>query len=108
MIVEMRIYHCAPTRLPALVDRFSNITLGFFEKHGIRQIGFWTTLAGPSNHALTYMLQWESLAEREQKWNAFQADQDWIAKRSATEADKPIVERIENQFLAPTAFSALR
>jgi hypothetical protein len=34
MIVEMRIYHCAPTRLPALLDRFTSITLGFFEKYG--------------------------------------------------------------------------
>ena len=108
MIVEMRVYHCAPTRLPALLNRFETITLGFFEKYGIRQIGFWTTLAGTDNHALTYMLQWESLAEREQKWNAFQADPDWIAKRAATEAEKPIVASIENQFFTPTAFSALR
>ena len=99
MIVEMRVYHCAPGRLPALNERFSKATLGFFEKHGIRPIGFWTTLVGPSNHALTYLLEWESLAEREQKWNAFQADPDWIAKR---------VERIESQFLVPTAYSALR
>jgi hypothetical protein len=108
MIVEMRVYHCAPTRLPALLDRFVNITLGFFEKYGIEQIGFFTTLVGPSNHTLTYMIKWESLAERETKWNAFQSDQEWLAKRAATEADKPIVERIENCFLTPTAFSALR
>ncbi|CAM2197087.1 NIPSNAP family protein [Paraburkholderia sp. A1RI_3L] len=107
MIVEMRIYHCAPTRLPALLERFSTTTLGFFEKYGIRQIGFWTTLIGPDNHALTYMLEWESLAEREQKWNAFQTDPEWIAKRAETEAVRPIVERIENHFLVPTAFSAL-
>ncbi|HEY4349958.1 MAG TPA: NIPSNAP family protein [Paraburkholderia sp.] len=108
MIVEMRVYHCVPTRLPALLDRFVNITLGFFEKYGIEQVGFFTTLAGPSNHTLTYMIKWESLAERETKWNAFQSDQEWITKRAATEADKPIVERIENYFLTPTAFSALR
>lgn len=60
MIVEMRIYHCAPTRLPALLDRFTSTTLGFFEKYGIEQIGFWTTLIGPSNHALTYMLKWKA------------------------------------------------
>ncbi|MGF6239917.1 hypothetical protein P3T42_001666 [Paraburkholderia sp. GAS38] len=108
MIVEMRIYHCLPTRLPALLDRFTSITLGFFEKYGIEQIGFWTTLIGPSNHTLTYMVKWENLAEREQKWNAFQADAEWIAKRIATEAERPIVERVENYFLTPTAFSALR
>lgn len=108
MIVEMRIYHCAPGRLAALHERFTNTTLAFFEKYGIEQIGFWTTVAGPSNHALTYMLKWESLADRQAKWDAFQADPEWIAKRAASEADKPIVERIENQFLAPTAYSALR
>ena len=108
MIVEMRIYHCAPGRLPALNDRFTNITLDFFKKYGIEPIGFWTTLAGPSNHTLTYLLKWESLAEREVKWNAFQADAEWLAKRAETEAKSPIVERIENQFLSPTAYSALR
>lgn len=108
MIVEMRVYHCLPGRLPALQDRFKNITLDFFAQYGIEPIGFWTTLIGPSNHALTYMLKWNSLAEREERWSAFQSDKDWIAKRTATKADKPIVERIENSFLTPTDFSALR
>jgi hypothetical protein len=54
------------------------------------------------------MLQWESLAERERKWNAFQADPEWIAKRAASEAERPIVERIENYFLSPTDYSPLR
>jgi hypothetical protein len=108
MIVELRTYHCAPGRLPALHERFTGTTLGFFEKYGIRQIGFWTTLIGPSNHSLTYLLQWENLAERETKWNAFQADADWIAKRAASEAQAIIVERIESQIMTPTAYSALR
>jgi hypothetical protein len=30
MIVEMRVYHCLPGRLPALQERFSATTLGFF------------------------------------------------------------------------------
>lgn len=108
MIVELRIYHCAPGRLPALHERFTKTTLGFFEKHGIEQLGFWTTLAGRTNQSLTYMLKWASLAEREAKWNAFQADAEWITKRAESEAQAIIVERIENQFLAPTAYSALR
>jgi hypothetical protein len=108
MIVEMRTYHCAPGRLPALHERFTSATLGFFEKYGIKQIGFWTNLTGPTNQSLTYLLQWENLAERETKWNAFQSDAEWIAKRAASEAQAIIVERIENQFLAPTAYSALR
>lgn len=108
MIVELRVYHCVPTRLPALQERFAKHTLKFFAKHGIRPVGFWTTLIGPSNHALTYLLEWNDMAERETRWNAFQADPEWIAVRAASEADKPIVERIESQLLAPAPFFPAR
>lgn len=108
MIYELRIYHCAPGRLPALNNRFETITLDLWKKYGIKQVGFWTTLVGPNNQALTYMLQWESQADREVKWNAFASDPEWIAKRNATEAEKIIVERVENQFLAPTSYSLLK
>ena len=104
MIIEMRVYECAPGRLAALQERFAKHTLGFFQKHGIEPIGFWTTLVGRNNHELTYLLKWKDMAEREAKWNAFQADPDCIARRNESEAEKPIVARVENQFLAPAAF----
>ncbi|GAA4034206.1 NIPSNAP family protein [Actimicrobium antarcticum] len=108
MIHELRIYHCAPGRLPALHQRFETTTLAFWEKYGIRQVGFWTTLVGSSNQTLTYMLEWDSLADRETKWNAFASDTDWIAKRAASEAEGIIVERIDNQLMVPTTYSAVR
>ena len=78
------------------------------DRHGIRQAGFWTTEIGPENHALYYLLEWESLAEREEKWNAFQADPEWIEKRAQSEKDGPIVATIENMILKPTAFSSVK
>jgi hypothetical protein len=108
MIYEIRVYRALPGRLPALLKRFETITLKIWEKHGIRQAGFFTTLVGESNQELTYLLAWESLAERETKWNAFQADPEWIAARAKTEADGQIVGNIVSQFLAPTAFSAVK
>jgi hypothetical protein len=56
MIYELRIYRCVPGRLPALLSRFQNDTLRIWEKHGIRQAGFWTTLIGESNEQLTCLL----------------------------------------------------
>jgi hypothetical protein len=108
MIYELRMYHCAPGRIGALNERFTNTTLSFFEKYGIEQVGFWTTLVGDSNQKLTYILRWADMAERERKWDAFSSDPEWIAARAASEAEAIIVERIENSFLAPTAYSALR
>ena len=108
MIYELRVYHCVPGRLPALLKRFETITLALWEGHGIRQAGFWTTVIGGSNQSLTYMLAWESLAERETKWLAFQSDPQWIAKRAETEKDGAIVANIVSELLAPTAFSSVK
>ncbi len=108
MIHELRIYDCAPGRLPALLDRFENITLKIWDRFGIKQAGFWTTVVGESNHQLIYLLEWESMAEREQKWNAFQADPEWQEKRAATEKDAPIVANVSSQLLTPTAFSSVK
>ena len=108
MIYELRVYKCVPGRLPALLNRFATITLKLWDKHGIKQAGFFTTLIGTSNQELTYFLAWDSLAEREQKWNAFAADPEWLAKRAETEKDGAIVANVANQFLAPTAFSSVK
>jgi NIPSNAP len=108
MIYESRVYRCVPGRLPALLKRFETITLKLWEKHGIRQAGFFTTLIGESNQELTYFLVWESLADRDKKWTAFQADPDWIAARAQTEADGQIVSNIVSQLLVPTTFSSVK
>ena len=108
MIYEMRIYRCVPGRLPALLKRFETVTLKLWEKHGIKQAGFFTTLIGESNQELTYFLAWDSLAEREKKWTAFQVDPDWIAGRNKSEEDGQIVGNIVSQLLTPTAFSAVK
>ena len=89
MIYEMRVYHCLPGRRPALLRRFETITLGIWQRHGIRQAGFWTTLVGPSDATLTYMLAWESLADRESRWTAFLADPEWIQKKSRDRGRRP-------------------
>ncbi len=108
MIYELRVYRCVPGRLPALIKRFDTITLKLWEKHGIRQAGFWTTLIGESNQELYYLLQWESLADREKKWGAFMTDPNWLAARAETEKDGAIVASVSNQILQPTSFSSVK
>lgn len=108
MIYEMRVYRVLPGRMPAMLARFEKTTLALFDRHGIRQAGFFTTLVGESNYDLTYLLAWESLAECERKWNAFATDPEWIAKRTESERDGQIVESVRNSFLAPTAFSVVK
>ena len=101
MIYEMRVYTCVPGMLPVLLKRFENHTLKIWEKHGIRQAGFFTTMIGQSSQDLTYFLAWESLAERQQKWTAFATSPEWLAVRAETEKDGQIVANIVSQFLSP-------
>ena len=108
MIHELRIYHCMPGRLADLNNRFANVTLKIWEKHGIRQVGFWTVVIGPSNQILYYMLEWDSLADREKKWNAFSSDPEWLTARAKTEEQGAILHHFENYILAPTAYSKLK
>ena len=108
MLYELRVYRCIPGRLPALLKRFETVTLGMWERHGIRQAGFWTTVIGESNQDLTYLLAWDSMGEREQKWNAFQSDPEWIAARAESERDGAIVANITSSFLQPTGFSSVK
>ena len=108
MIYELRLYECLPDRMPALLKRFAEHTLALWDKHGIRQAGFFTTLIGESSQRLTYFIAWESLAEREVKWKAFTTDPDWLKARDESERDGPILANISNQLLMPTAFSSVK
>lgn len=108
MLYELRIYDCVPGRLPDLLKRFDTITLKLWEKHGIKQAGFWTTVVGHSNQRLYYLLQWQSLAEREQKWGTFMTDPEWLRARAETEANGAIVAQVSNEILQPTTFSSVK
>jgi NIPSNAP len=108
MLRELRIYHCMPGRLPDLNKRFETVTLKIWEKHGIRPAGFWTVLIGESNADLYYMLEWENLAERERKWDAFATDPQWLSARAETEKNGPLISHFTNYILTPTSYSSVK
>ena len=108
MIYELRTYMITPGKMPDILRRFEMKTLAVWERMGIRQVGFWTTLIGHSHLQLIYMLVWESMAERETKWDAFTADPEWKKALADSERDGVIVQNCDNQFLRPTSFSALK
>src|SRR6266498_1800616 len=106
MFYELRVYEVQPGRLPDLLSRFQNAALPAWERHGVRLIGFWIDEIGTTNK-VTYMLAWEDLIEREQKFAAFYADPEFAEKRAKSEENGPLVARIHNTILRPTAFSPL-
>lgn len=108
MLYELRTYSAMPGRLPDLHKRFSETTMGFFKKHGIRVVGFWTNEIGGPNDQLLYILAYESLADREKKWGAFLADQERLAKFAETEKNGPLVRQLTAHMLRPTPYSPMQ
>jgi hypothetical protein len=110
VLYELRIYECLPGRLGALNNRFRNHTTKLFARHGINVLGYWTDKWGDSTR-LTYIVVWESEAERDRKWGAFASDPEWLAARAASELPEtggPIVARVLNPLMAPTDYSPLQ
>jgi hypothetical protein len=107
VIYELRIYRANPGKLGALSARFRDHTCRLFEKHGIKNVGYWVTSIGGRNDELWYMLGYEDLAQREQAWASFLADPDWQKARADSEKDGPLVHHIENRILNPTSYSPL-
>ncbi|WP_108249216.1 NIPSNAP family protein [Planctomonas deserti] len=105
-VFELRTYHTPPGALPALEARFREHTTALFERHGLEIVAFFT----PADQAntLVYLLAFESREAADTAWTAFRADPEWVAAKAASEADGPIVERIESVFLHPTDYSPLR
>jgi hypothetical protein len=107
LIYELRIYDVIPGKLPALHDRFANITSRYFEKYGMKQIGYWTEVIGTSNR-LTYLLAYEDLAQREKAWAGFAVDEERLKAFAETERGGMLVERVENRILQPTSYSPMK
>ncbi len=104
MLYELRVYYTNPGKLPQLNARFENHTCGFFKEHGIGMLGFWTDEIGQSNK-LTYILSFDSMADREKKWASFGADPRWQEVRAETEKDGAFLTHITNAFLRTTPYS---
>ena len=54
------------------------------------------------------MLAWSSLAEREQKWNTFMSDPEWVSARAESEKSGVIVSRIRSEILQAAPFSSAK
>ena len=107
MLYEYRRYSIVPGKRAALSQRFEKVTVPIWEHHGIKAVGFWEPVVGLSNE-LHYLLAWDDMAEREARWNAFQADPEWISKRDQSEEAGPLQAKIYNELWTPTSYSQLK
>ncbi len=108
-VFELRTYTTHEGRLPALHERFEKHTTGFFEKHGMRNVGYWVpTDPEKSGNTLIYILEHESREAAAQSWKAFGEDPDWQDVYKKSREDGPIVKHIDSVYMTATAYSAIQ
>jgi hypothetical protein len=107
-VFELRTYTTLEGRLPALEARFRNHTLGLFEKHGMRNVGYWTPEDQPNT--LIYLIAHASHEAATASWQAFISDPAWQAVAAESTRDGPILVEngIQRQFLRATDFSPIQ
>lgn len=86
------------------VKMFNEGELPIFLKTGLHPVFFGHLLAGPAMPALTYMLHFKDMEERDANWKDFIAHPDW-KKMSSMEEYANTVSNIIRQFLVPLDIS---
>jgi hypothetical protein len=108
-IFELRTYESHSKKASKKkIEMFNTAEIGIFRRLGLTPVFFAETLIGTRLPNLTYMLVFDDMADRDKKWAAFGADEEWQKLRSKPEyADAEIVSNITNVLLRPTAYSQI-
>src|SRR4029077_566224 len=108
-IFELRIYEGATDQdHKRKVEMMQSGEAEIFSKAGVEQVFYSDTLIGTRLPNLTYMLVFDSLADRDKKWAAFRGSDEWKALSTSPKyAFEPIVSNITNVILTPTAYSQI-
>jgi len=101
---ELRTYYAAPGKLDALNARFRNHTMQIFEKHGMKNIGYWMPIDNPDNK-LIYVLEHPSREMADKAWKEFGADAEWQKVAKESEANGRLVTKVERRFMTATDYS---
>ena len=109
LFYELRVYTAAPGKMDALHARFRDHTLRLFEKHGIKNVAYWTAVDEQHAGRLYYVIAYPDRASREKMLvNGIAKDPEFLKAVAESEKDGKLVEKIEEVFLTPTDYSPLK
>ena len=108
-VFELRTYTTHPGRLDALNARFRDHTTRIFEKHGIKNVGYWVPQDAKdhSDSTLIYIISHPSRDAAAKNWQAFRDDPEWSRVAEESQRDGRIVANVESVFMDPTDYSGI-
>ncbi|MGH9545067.1 MAG: NIPSNAP family protein [Terriglobales bacterium] len=107
-VYELRVYHANEGKLDDLLKRFREHTTRLFDKHGMKNVAYWTPLDEPlQGKTLIYILAHPSREAATSNWNAFREDPEWQKVRDESEANGKLVNKVDSTFMRLTDFSPI-
>lgn len=103
MLYELRIYHIHPGKMQEILARFRDRTLQIFAKHGMKVTEFWED-ADEANNRLYYIMEHPDMETRNQNFDHFHNDPEWIELKRVTEQNGPLYEKIDVVYLKMVPF----
>jgi len=89
MIYEWRVYTAGPGKFEQMKQRFVDHTARIFPRHGIALLGVFESRE--QDDRLFYLTAHEDEAARDKAWNAFKSDPEWVAIKTASETEGPLL-----------------
>ena len=102
-LYELRTYHANDGKIEALHNRFRNHTMALFEKHGMKNIAYWSPVDDANK--LIYIIAHKDAASAEASWKAFVSDPEWQEVYAASIADGRLVGKIDSVYMTKTDYS---
>ncbi len=114
-VFELRTYYCHPGKLNDLHARFRNHTTKLFEKHGMKNVGYWQPTDAASKpgqpdkgNTLIYVIRHKSREAAQKSWDAFRKDPEWIKVRDASEKNGKIVDHVDAVYMDAVDYSPIK
>ncbi len=108
-VFELRTYTAPEGKLPELQKRFRDHTLRIFEKHGMKNVGYWVPQDAPAkDNTLIYILSHASRDAAKKSWADFGADPEWKKVSAESQVNGRILSGVVSVYMDPADYSAIK
>lgn len=108
-VYELRTYTAPEGKLPDLQARFRNHTMRIFERHGMKNVGYWVPQDAPAkDNTLIYIISHASREAAKKSWADFAADPEWQKVNKESNANGRILSGVVSVYMDPTDYSPMK
>lgn len=108
-VYELRTYTAPEGKLPELQKRFRDHTLRIFEKHGMKNVGYWVPQDAPAKDTtLIYIISHASRDAAKKSWADFGADPEWKKVAAESQVNGRILSGVVSVYMDPADYSPMK